>query len=69
MFIFKNKKQKEINKLYKELEQDYRKLDTLKEALWNSRFNETDSACLRADIEAVTKHIQKLKSEIIKLES
>lgn len=69
MFIFKSKRQKEINKLYRELEKLYRNLDTLKEALWNSRFNETDSACLRADIVDTNKHIQEIKSKIIKLEN
>lgn len=69
MFIFKSRNQKKINKIYKEIEKEYRKLDVLKEALWNSRFNEEDSNVLRADIESVTSHIQELKKEIIKLES
>lgn len=69
MFIFKSKNQKKINKIYKEIEKEYRKLDTLKEALWNSRFNEENSNALRADIESVSSHIQELKKEIIKLES
>lgn len=69
MFIFKSKNQKKINKIYKEIEKEYRKLDALKQALWNSRGNEENSNALRADIESVNKHIQELKSEIIKLES
>ena len=69
MFIFKSKNQRKINKIYKEIEKEYRKLDALKEALWNSRFNEEDSNALRADIESVSSHIQELKKEIIKLES
>lgn len=69
MFIFKSKNQKKINKIYKEIEKEYRKLDALKEALWNSRFNEENSNALRADIESVSSHIQELKKEIIKLES
>ena len=68
MFIFKSKAQKKINKLYKELEKLYRQLDTLKEGLWNNRFNNEYCNSIRADIESTTNKIQEIKIEIIKLE-
>ena len=68
MFIFKSKEQKRITKLYKELEKEYRKLDTLKEQLWNNRLNPECCDSIRADIESTTNKIQEIKIEIIKLE-
>lgn len=68
MLIFKSKAQRKINKLYKELEKEYRQLDTLKEQLWNSRFNNDLCNNIRADIESTTNKIQEIKTEIIKLE-
>ena len=68
MFIFKSKNQRRINKLYKELEKEYRQLDTLKEQLWNNRLNNDLCNNIRADIESTTIKIQDIKTEIIKLE-
>ena len=68
MFIFKSKEQKRITKLYKELEKEYRQLDTLKEQLWNNRLNPESCDTIRADIESTNETIQEIKIEIIKLE-
>lgn len=68
MFIFKSKAQRKINKLYKELEKEYRQLDTLKEQLWNNRANNDLCNNIRADIESTNVKIQDIKTEIIKLE-
>lgn len=66
--IFRSKAQKKINNLYKELEKEYRQLDTLKEQLWNNRLNTDYCQDIRADIESTTNKIQEIKKEIIKLE-
>lgn len=66
--IFRSKAQKKINNLYKELEKEYRQLDTLKEQLWNNRLNTDYCQGIRADIESTTNKIQEIKKEIIKLE-
>ena len=68
MFIFKSKKQKKINKLYREIEQEYKKLDRLKEELYKNREKPELSASLRNDISATNENIKQLKIQIIKLE-
>lgn len=68
MFIFKSKNQKKINKLYREIEQEYKKLDRLKEELYKNREKPELSASLRNDISATNENIKQLKIQIIKLE-
>ena len=68
MFIFKSKNQKKINKLYIEIEQEYKKLDRLKEELYKNREKPELSASLRNDISATNENIKQLKIQIIKLE-
>lgn len=68
MFIFKSKNQKKINKLYREIEQEYKKLDRLKEELYKNREKPELSASLRNDISITNENIKQLKIQIIKLE-
>mgnify|MGYP001771188321 CR=1 FL=1 len=68
MFIFKSKNQKKINKLYREIEEEYKKLDRLKEELYKNREKPELSAFLRNDISATNENIKQLKIQIIKLE-
>ena len=68
MFIFKSKNQKKINKFYREIEQEYKKLDRLKEELYKNREKPELSASLRNDIYTTNENIKQLKIQIIKLE-
>lgn len=68
MFIFKSKNQKKINKLYREIEEEYKKLDRLKEELYKNREKPELSASLRNDISATNENIKQLKIQVIKLE-
>lgn len=68
MFIFKSKNQKKINKLYREIEEEYKKLDRLKEELYKNRDKPELSASLRNDISATNENIKQLKIQVIKLE-
>jgi peptidoglycan hydrolase CwlO-like protein len=68
LFIFKSKNQKKINKLYREIEEEYKKLDRLKEELYKNREKPELSASLRNDISATNENIKQLKIQVIKLE-
>jgi peptidoglycan hydrolase CwlO-like protein len=68
LFIFKSKNQKKINKLYREIEEEYKKLDRLKEELHKNREKPELSASLRNDISATNENIKQLKIQVIKLE-
>lgn len=68
MFIFGNKKRKELVKLYKELEASYRQLDRQKEELHKYREDPTKSIELRHSIQWTEKCIHETKNKIIELE-
>lgn len=68
MFFFKSKGQKEINKLYKALDTNYRELDRLREDLHRNKQENNLADFIRNEIKNKEDEIKRIKKQIIKLE-
>lgn len=68
MLFFKSKGQKEINKLYKALDTNYRELDRLREDLHRNKQENNLADFIRKEIKNKEDEIKRIKKQIIKLE-